>query len=187
MKRLALSALLVIMLFGSALAHNGAISLYIMDQTVMICNKDIGFLETATISVYYVQDLGYALGNAVEFRLISSNPSALFVAVTWVPEITVTMGDVDNGISLTGASCLGLGQSVVHLGDVDVFLADDQPTTFTARVVDHPGVLPPGIHITRCNPEQTQVTVLGGTFVFNGSCNPGVQPKTWSAIKELYR
>jgi len=186
MKKLALSALLVIMLFGSGLAHTGAISLYIMDQTVMICNKDLGYLETATIGVYYVKDLGYDLGNALEFKLISSNPASYFGTVTWVPEITVIMGDIESGISLTAGACLGFGQDVVHVGDVDVFLAD-QPTLFTVRVIDNPNAAPPGIHITRCDENQTQQTVLGGTFVFNGTCNPGVEPTTWSAIKELYK
>ena len=187
MKKLALSGLLVIMLFGSALAHNGALSLYILDQTVLICNKDIGFLENAIISLYYIKDLGDDLGKAVEFKLLSSDPSGIFIGETWSTQITATLGDVDNGISLAASTCMGPGEDVVFIGDITVFYSNFTPTTFTVRVVDHPTTQPPGIFITLCDAGNTLQSVLGGTFVFNGSCNPGVQPTSWGAIKELYR
>lgn len=187
MKKLALSGLLVIMLFGSALAHNGALSLYIMDGTVMICNKDIASDEIAIISLFYIKDLGEDLGRAVEFRLLSSDPLAFFVDAVWSSQISVPLGNVNDGISLTASTCMGVGETVVFIGDITVFYSNPSPATFTVRVVDHPLAQPPGIYITRCDPDNTLIAVLGGTFVFNGSCNPGVQATSWGAIKELYR
>ena len=187
MKKLALSGLLVIMLFGSALAHNGALSLYILDQTVMICNQDLAPDAIAIISLYYIKDLGEDLGKAVEFKLLSSDPSAFFVDVAWSSQIVAPLGTVDNGIALTASACMGVGENVVFIGDITVYHDDSPSGTFTVRVVDHPTAQPPGIYITLCDSGNTRQSVLGGTFVFNGSCNPGVQPTSWGAIKELYR
>jgi hypothetical protein len=186
MKKLALSALFVVMLFGSALAHDGAISLY-TDETITVCNLPLGPFEQAIIGIYYVRDQGYDIGRAAEFRLEASNPSAIFIDPVWSPLLSASIGDVDNGISLAFSQCLGPDQAVAFIGTITVFWTDISTVTFTVRVVDHPTTQPPGINFTRCDPLNPMLTALGGTFVFNGSCNPGVQPKSWGAIKELYR
>lgn len=188
MKKLALGVLLVMVLSGSAFAHNGALSLY-TNQSIARCDSTIGPLSTVTINMYYVKDLGVNLGNAVEFRLINSDPRAIFTNTVWSPAITLSLGTVDAGISLTGPSCLGGTENVTYIGAIDVFWADfaTPVPTFTVSVVGDPTADPPGIYVLQCNPANTRISVLGGTFVFNGSCNPGVQPKSWGAIKELYR
>ena len=188
MKKLALGVLLVMVFCGSAFAHNGALSLY-TDETITICNKTIGPLETATINMYYVKDLGSTLGNAVEFRLTTSDPRGIFTNTVWNASITVVLGTIDSGISLTGSQCLGGTDNVTFIGAIDIFWADfaTPVPTFTVNVVADPNSQPAGIWALVCDAQQTRVPVLGGTFVFNGSCNPGVQPKSWGAIKDLYR
>lgn len=186
MKKLALSSLLIVMLFGSAVAHDGAISLY-TDETITVCNLPLGPFEQTVIGIYYVRDQGFDIGRAAEFRLQSSNPSGIFIDSAWSPLLSASIGDVDNGISLAFSQCLGPDQAVAFIGAVTVFFADVSTVTFTVRVVDNPNAQPPGIKFTRCDPENTLLSALGGTFVFNGSCNPGVEPKSWGAIKELYR
>ena len=61
MKKLAMSALFLMLLFGSAVAHNGALSLY-TDATIAICNSSIGSFETDTIKMFYVRGGGPDLG-----------------------------------------------------------------------------------------------------------------------------
>jgi hypothetical protein len=193
MRKLALSALFVMLFFGTALAHDGALSLYKTitapgNPVSWVCHQDIGFLQTDTISIYYIKDMGPDLGKAVEFRLVSSNPSAIFIGVTWNPGIPIVVGDLDSGVSATATQCLGAGETVVFIADVYVFFTDatSPAPTFTVRIVEDPGAQPPAVNITICDEANTLYSVLGGTFVFNGSCNPGVQPKSWGAIKELF-
>jgi hypothetical protein len=191
MKKLALGVLLVMVFCGSAFAHNGALSLY-TDETIQVCSKAIGPTETSTISMFYVRDLGVNLGNAVEFRLTVSDPRGIFVNTVWSPMITLTLGTIESGISLTGSQCLGGTENVTFIGSIDIFWADfTLPVPmFTVNVVADPGADIPGIYVLQCTPppqNQPRVAVLGGVFVFNGSCDPGVQPTSWGAIKELYR
>jgi hypothetical protein len=188
MKKLALGVLLGIVLSGSAFAHNGALSLY-TNPSIARCDTIIGPLATVTIDMFYVKDLGVNLGNAVEFKLIVSDPRAIFTNTAWNPAITLSLGTIDAGITLTGGSCLGGTENVTYIGAIDVFWADfaTPVPTFTTSIVGDPGANPVGVYITQCDLGHTVVSVLGGTFVFNGSCNPGVQAKSWGAIKELYR
>ena len=186
MKKLAMSALFVMILFGSAVAHNGALSLY-TDASITICNMDIGAFETDTIRMYYVRDAGPNLGNAVEFRLEASIADALFLGTEWNSSINVTLGDILNGITLTAATCLGGSDAVVYIGAIYVMYTGFTSETFTVMVKEDPTADPPGIFITECIAGNPARTVLGGTFVFNGSCNPGVKETSWGAIKALYK
>jgi hypothetical protein len=188
MKKLAMSALFVILLVGSAGAHNGALSLY-TDATITVCSRSIASFETDTIRMYYVRSNGPDLGNAVEFRLEASTIDALFLGTEWNSQITVTLGDIQNGISLTASQCLGADASIVYIGSIFVMYTGFvfPPETFTVMVKENPTAQPPAVNITICDPYQTVQAVLGGTFVFNGSCNPGVRETSWGAIKELYK
>jgi hypothetical protein len=188
MKKLALSALFVMLFFGTALAHNGAISLY-TSETISTCSMPITPLGTDTIRVYYVKDQGVILGFAVQFRMLASNDFAIFTGATWTPQVQVILGDLDNGIALAANQCLGSSANVAYIGRVYVFWSDFSTPVpkFSVSIVAHPEAQPPGIYITQCNAQQTKWAVLGGTFVFNGSCNPGIEPKSWGAIKDLFR
>jgi hypothetical protein len=111
----------------------------------------------------------------------------MYVDVQWSPFLSGSLGDVESGIALAFSQCLGQDQPVAYIGSVTIFYNDLTPVTFNIRVVEPPGAVPPGIAITECDPLNPIVNVLGGWFVFNGSCNPGVEPKSWGAIKDLYR
>jgi hypothetical protein len=188
MKKLAMSALFVMLLFGSAVAHNGALSLY-TDASITVCNMNIGSFETDTIRMYYVRGTGVDLGKACEFSLAASTADALFLGTEWNSQIVITFGDILTGISLTGSQCLGSDASVVYIGAIYVMYIGFAfpPETFTVMVKEHQTTQPPAINITECDPENTVRAVIGGTFVFNGSCNPGVKETSWGAIKSLYK
>jgi len=194
MKKLALSTLFIVLLCGSAVAHNGALSLYTTATSGEIgpCSGPIGSFETDTIRLYYIRDNGPDLGNAVEFKLEFSIVDALLLGSEWNSQFSVFLGDVLAGISATSSNCVGANESVVYIASFFVMYSGFAfpPETFTARIVQDPSPLPvnPAIlAITACVPGNPIVEVLGGTYVFNGSCNPGVTETSWGAIKELYR
>jgi hypothetical protein len=189
MKKLALSALFVVLLFGSAVAHDGALSLY-TDATIQVCSGPIASFETDTINMYYVRGTGADLGNAVEFRLEASITDAIFLGYEWNSQITVTLGDPLTGISLTASQCLGTNESVVFIGSIFVMytgFASPPDDRFTVMVKEDPNAQPPAILVTECTPQQPLRAVLGGTFVFNGTCSPAVKESTWGSIKALYK
>jgi hypothetical protein len=121
-----------------------------------------------------VRDDGPTLGNAISFRLEASIADALFLGTEWNTSITVTLGDIINGISLTSSQCLGANESVVYIGEIYVMYAGFAfpPQTFTVMVKENLYDQPPGIYITECAPGNPLRSVFGGTFVFNGSCLP---------------
>ncbi len=187
MRKLAMSALFVALLCGSAFAHTGALSLY-TDQTITVCSSPITSYESDTIRMYYVRDAGPDLGNAVEFLLEeTSGGLVVFLGYEWNSQIQVTLGDPTTGISLTASQCLGTNEPIVYIGAISLmYLGFGGP--FTINVKPDPNAQPPAILITECVPGVWPMReVLGGMFVYNGSCNPGVTETSWGAIKELYR
>lgn len=184
MKTLALAFFAFMALAVPAAAHDGALSLY-TNQTITDCDLPSALFLTDTIRLYYVRGSGPDMGNAAEFRIEKSSLSVFFApSPTWSNLIVATLGDIENGISITAAGCLGVGEAVVYLGEIYV-LNGGEFGTFTVKVVNHPVSL--GILITRCEPLQPIHPVLGGTFIFNGTCNPAVEETSWGAIKSLYR
>jgi len=193
MKRLTLTLIFVMAFFGSAMAHNGAISLY-TDETITKCDGIVQLFETFNVNIYYVRDQGQDIGRGAEFRLMKSNPSSVLIQdPTWSTKVAVTLGSLETGISLVSAECMGPGEAVTYIGTVPIMNLGD-PDTFTVRVVKHPETIPnPEIRITVCDPANPIAVVLGGTFVFSGdpmnpgSCNPAVRSRTWGSIKALYQ
>lgn len=186
MKKLAMGALFVMLLFGSANAHQGALSLF-TDATLLGCSSPIYSFESDTISMFYLRDLGPDLGNAVEFKIESSSPDMLFIGTSWNSQINVTLGDILTGISLTAAQCLGANEPVVYIGAISMMYTGFTSDPFTVKVVEDPNAVPPGIYITECDPLNPVYAIIGGTFVYNGSCVPGVKETSWGAIKALYK
>jgi hypothetical protein len=140
--------------------------------------------------MYYVRGTGPDLGNAVEFRLEASIVDAIFLGYEWNSQITVTLGDPLTGTSLTASQCLGANEPVVYIGSIYIMytgFASPPDDRFTVMVKPDPNAQPPDILITECIPSQPLRSVLGGTFVFNGSCSPGVKETSWGAIKALYK
>ncbi|MFA4947253.1 MAG: hypothetical protein WC674_01950 [Candidatus Krumholzibacteriia bacterium] len=187
MKKLAMSVLFLMLMFGSAVAHDGALSLF-RDATLGACSAPIGMFEIDTIMMYYVRDDGPDLGKALEFRIEMSIAEALPIGYEWNSQIVLEFGNIMDGISITGATCLGSNQTEVYIGSLYIMYAgafDDE--RFTAMVKEDPAAQPPGIYITLCAEGNPMWPVLGGTFVFNGNCSTGVKETSWGAIKELYR
>jgi hypothetical protein len=193
MKKLAMSALFVMLLLGSAVAHNGALSLY-TDATISVCDGDIGSFENDTIRLYYVRGSGPDLGYGAEFRLEASLlEDALFLGAEWNSQVIATLGDVQTGISLASSQCMGANESVVYVGSIFMMYTGFTNEMFTVMVKENPGSEPPGIYILECEPTLPKTAVLGGTFIFNcpnspeHCCSPGVKDASWGAIKQLYR
>lgn len=186
MRKMTLAALFVVLLAGSAFAHNGAISLY-TDGSLGDCDLTINPFEDTPIGVFYVRGTGYEMGKAAEFMCQLSDASAIFSAAPiWANEILLTLGTIDTGITITGSACLGVGLDVVHLGTI--YVMSFGVSEFNCRVVAHP--VSGGILITRCNDNNDIASVLGGTFIFSAtpnSCNPAVNTATWGTIKALYK
>lgn len=185
MKKLVLSVLFILIVAVNGLAHEGTLGLYV-DETLNDCDATLG-VAVFDLNLYYWRDQGFDLGNACEFRMVITSPLAFFQEPTWADNIEVTIGSIVTGISLTGSTCLGSAMDIVYLGTIPVFNVGDMDTFFV-RVVNHPTSYPnPSIYVTVCDPFQTKREVLGGWFVFNGTCNVESDPKSWGAIKNLYR
>ncbi len=186
MKRLSIMVMSIVILFSLAYAHDGAISLY-TDETATDCDANLNIFQSDTVYVLYIRDNGPQLGRALQFRLLSSTASLNVISEAWRPDMILTIGNVFSGISLTATDCLGAQQDNVYIGMV-AFLNVGDTDTFTVRVVDDPNAAPdPGIFITLCETGDPMYRVLGGTFVYNGSCNPGVEATSWGAIKSMYK
>ena len=187
MRTLTLSLLFLALLAPAVYGHNGALSLY-TSNSLGDCDRTSTIFMTDTMQFFYVRGSGPDMGNAAAFSLALSSTNVFFAPPpVWSNLITVTLGDVESGISITGSGCLGVGEPVVYLGMV--FVTNGFETAeFTVKVVNHPTADPfPGIWITLCEAGQPMYQVLGGTFVFNGTCNPAVEQSSWGAIKSLYR
>ncbi len=186
MRSLTLGILFVMVLGAPAFAHNGALSLY-TDSGIGDCDLTSGMFVTDTIQLFYVRGSGPEMGNAAQFRIEKSSEMVLFTPdPEWTPLVNLTIGDIQSGIAITAAACLGSGMNIVYLGNIYVFNMTELGM-FTVKVVAYPLSVPPAINITICDPGQTVYSVLGGTFVFNGTCNPATEETSWGAIKSLYR
>jgi hypothetical protein len=189
MRKLAMSALFVALLCGSAFAHNGALSLYLNASAGEIgpCSSPISDYGSVDINMYYIRDNGPDLGKAIEFRLEFSPGIGMVLNTVWNTGFTVWMGNLTDGQAATASQCLGANEAVVYLATFTVMDLGSGGSPFTCAIKENPTSQPPAINITICDPAETMAQVLGGVFVFNGSCNPGVSETSWGAIKELYR
>jgi hypothetical protein len=184
MRTLLLAVCIGLSLVSPAVAHNGAISLY-EDPTLTDCDRWLPVFEMDTVRVFYVRGNGPELGRVVEFKLDLTSANAQFNRPpVWSSAIGLVVGDIESGISLTSSSCMGLGQNVVYLGSI-YLLNMGESGTFYLCVAPHPasGAIRAGL----CDETNTMVSVSGGSFIYNGYCNVGVQEASWGAIKSLYR
>ena len=174
-----------------AQSHNGAISLY-TDENIGDCDAVSNMFDIVDINLYYVRGNGPDLGEAYEFRLMCTSTSITFNQPTWPPTMQGTLGSLETGISVTHNVCIGIGLDVTWLGTIPVFNVGDGDT-FTVKVVEHPeakcpGDIPcPGIYITECPDPKPRHKCLGGSFIFNGVCNPAADSRSWGAIKSLFK
>jgi hypothetical protein len=184
MKKLAMSVLFLMLMFGSAVAHDGALSLF-SDATMYACAGPIEAFVEDTVVMYYVRDAGPDLGNAVEFRMEFSVAEALIPSYEWNSLINLELGNIMTGLSLTAAQCLGSNEPTVYIGSIRVLYFGPDGARFTLTVKEDPAVQPPGIYITECVVGNPMWAVLGGTYVFNGTCDTAIKETSWGAIKAL--
>jgi hypothetical protein len=191
MKRLGLAVVFLVASASAAFAGSGSVALYGGDFNGLGTPTCSGVLtstpgqDTCAISIWYATNDGPEMGKAIEFAIHMSTTHAILGAPTWSP-IFLTLGDVYTGISLASPTCLGAGQSYVFLGSATVYFAG-ATGTFTANAVPNPEEPTGQIVVTICEFNDPKVIITGGTFVFNGPCNVGVEEKTWGSIKDLYR
>jgi hypothetical protein len=186
MKRLVMFFSLLMVLGVAALAHEGAVCLY-KDVALSACSATIMPMGTVDIALLYIKGDGVDMGAAAQFRIILTTSGATISNVIWNPYITLFEGTPPGNVSIAGQTNFGCGLDIVWLGTLTVWNLMDSDT-FYVKVVDNPDVFwGPGIYITDCEPEKNEIKVIGGTFVFNGSCNVAIEPKSWGAIKSMYR
>lgn len=189
MRKLGMSVLFLALLCGSAFAHDGALSLYLNASATEIgpCSAPTTDYGSIDVSLYYIRDNGPDLGKAIEFRLEFSPGLGTVLTTVWNAGFSVWLGDLTSGQVATASQCLGTNESVVYLATFTILDLGSGGGVYTCAVKENPTSQPPAINITACDPNNTIYQVLGGIFVFNGSCNPGVEASSWGAIKDLYR
>lgn len=192
-KSLVLFVLLVVLAVG-AHAHDGMIALF-TDESVSDCDADLGAFEMIDVHLFYIRGDGPEMGGAFELRITKSSPLVGLGPPTWHPEVGMaTIGSIENGISVAAGGFIGVGLDVVYLGTLPV-INGGLEGTFTISVVEHPDASPaPGIYITLTDFSRSMHPVLGGTFVFNGTCGSpldapasptATKQATWGAIKSM--
>jgi hypothetical protein len=186
MKRLTLSVVILCILATGSYAHEGSIALYV-NETLTSCSIDPFPAGETQVMILYVRGDGPEMGNAAQFKVTVSSVLAIIQSVEWASYITLTLGDIFNGIAITGQGCIGAGLDVIRLGTLNILnLGDD--TRFTVMIDDYPAgdpSPPAGVYITRCATGNPLHECTGGTFVFNGSCNPASESSSWGAIKSI--
>lgn len=186
MKKLSLSAVLVILLATSAFAHEGSLGLFVT-ELANDCDYEPALFEQVTMyMVYYKSDAGPDGIAAFEFKLEVSS-AVQFGSATWQQGF-ITNGDVMDGISVATGGCYGSGVTYAPLGNIKVFLTDVSSLGDEyAWIVPDPGAEIQSVLVSTCAGGYPLHEVLGGWFLFvEQACNTGIEPVSWGAIKTLY-
>lgn len=197
MKKLSLFALLVLLVAGSAAAHEGSIGLY-ATLTHVACDEDITTFVSDDITIfYYRSDSGPDGITGAEFKIDvlggASGVDFIEQATTW-PAGTLQLGTSPfEGISTVWTSkCNGAGEEWIWVATLNVTHFTEATKTFT--VVANPGSQDPSaVHVSLCDDDKTTVNVLGGFYLAcdpadpTCSCNTATRGASWGAIKEIYR
>jgi hypothetical protein len=193
MKNLMLSLVLLICMTAAANANQGMLALF-ADTNNRECHTTLGVGQVGNLYLMYVRGDGPRMGNAYEFKLLTSTPGTVFLSPVWPSSIIITIGTLETGISLCAQPCFP-DLDYVPLGTIPIMNVSD-PDTFTVKVVPDPAQVPlHEIVIVKCEPGAPLYAVLGGMFVFNAGCyspeDPygaiATKPTTWGAVKDLYR
>ena len=190
MKRTCVLFTLLVMLAAGAHAHDGMLALF-TDAGVSDCDADLAPFEAMDVHLFYVRGDGPEMSGAFEFKLEASSAFIAFGMPTWHPAVEMgTLGSLEQGISVAASRWLGVDLYVVYLGAIPVINTGEEDE-FTVSIVEHPGSTPPGIYITLTDFNRSMYSVLGGTFVFNGTCSSplgeptATKSSTWGAIKGM--
>ncbi len=182
----------------SAFAHEGMVTLF-ADESGSDCDAVLLPGRSIYLYLFYVRGDGPEYGTCCAMRLLKSSQNIKMHFFTQAPPPgeRLSIGNINDGISFCNhAGEVGwceTGKDVVLLGRITVTnIFEEGP--FTIEVVGNPDE--PNIHlaITLCDSGCSKHAVIGGTFVFNGTCeNPenggeplGTQDSSWGAIKTLY-
>lgn len=189
MKRLTMTALILIALTTGAFAHVGSIGLY-TDTGATDCDATFTPYVGADIYImYYSSDSGPDGITAAEFKL--EVPAGQMVISSFTPTTGVLpLGLIDTGIACSFTGCTGAGNPYTLIGTVNVlpFVA----TPVTLKILGSENLMPGDTvepRVSMCDdPERTIVGVLGGWYSSpDGSCNVGTESKSWGAIKGMYK
>ncbi|MBN1884687.1 MAG: hypothetical protein JW876_04080 [Candidatus Krumholzibacteriota bacterium] len=197
MKKLSLSAFLVLLLAFGASAHEGSIGLY-GTLSHAACDEDITQFVAADITIfYYRSDAGPDGINGAQFMIDMGGAVGavdyIEQATTW-PANTLQLGtSIYTGISTVWQQeCYGASSDWIWIGTINVIWMTTSTKTIT--VVADPGAIDPSApHVSICDVAKTQVNVLGGFYLAcdptdpSCSCNTATEGSTWGAIKGMYR
>lgn len=189
MKRLTLTALILIALSTGALAHIGSIGLY-TDTAANDCDMTFTpYLPTEIIVMYYRSDAGPDGITAAEFRVDA--PAALMVISGFEPspDVSLTLGTIDAGIATSFVGCTGTGVDYTLIGTISVLPLSPAPVQLKVLASGAIASPPYEPRVSMCDdPARTIVGVLGGWFTGpDGTCSVGTESKSWGAIKEMYK
>lgn len=191
MKRTFTLFTLLIVLAAGAHAHDGMMALF-TDEGASDCDADLAPFGVMDVHLFYVRGDGPEMSGAFEFMLATSSDFVQFGVPTWHPAVEMSaLGSLEQGISVAASHWLGVDLYVVYLGTIPIINVGEEGK-FTVSVADHPGSLPPGVYITLTDFYRSRYRVIGGTFVFNGTCSSPlaepttVKPSTWGAIKGMF-
>lgn len=178
-------------------AHDGMVTLF-ASESGNDCDANLPPGQSIDLYLFYMRDAGPEIGACCAMRLLKSSSAVELHSFAQAPPPgeRLCIGNINDGISFCNHAGHGLwcetGKDVVLLGAITVTnVAEEGP--FTIEVVGNPNE--PGIHlaITTCD-DCAKHAVIGGTFVFNGTCDDpeygsgpvGTKDSSWGAIKAFY-
>ncbi|UCF05303.1 MAG: Ig-like domain-containing protein [bacterium] len=172
MKTLLLLVVVISVSSTAVFAHEGMLGPFKNDSL----SSNYAYLsigQTYSLKLYYVTGDGPALGKACEFKLLLSSDDAVFLEPVWSDQANCILGDIASGISIASDMCFGLDRfgncyESAYIGTIPVLNVADEDT-FVVTVVGHPGVTPPCIRITICNPDHPMHEIQGGEFTFQAT------------------
>jgi hypothetical protein len=189
MKKMSLTALLVVVLSVGAFAHEGSLGLY-TDVSATDCDADFTpYLGYDITMMYFRSDGGPNGISSAEFKVEVPLGQIVISSFTPSPEASVTLGDITTGLSVSFSGCTGTGADYVLIGTINVLPFVATPLSIRVLAADPSTTLPPyDPKVTECDVARTVAPVLGGWFQApNGSCSVGTEESSWGAIKEMYK
>jgi hypothetical protein len=187
MKRLSLTALLLIVLSTGAFAHQGSLGLY-TDMSATDCDVTfVPYLGYDITIMYFRSDAGPDGITAAEFKL--EVPATMVIqSFTKSPAVSVTLGDLATGLAASFQGCAGSGDDYTFIGTASVLSLADVPSTLKIVASETIELPPYEPRVSMCDdPARTIVGVLGGWFTSpDGTCSVGTETTTWGAIKNMY-
>ena len=188
MRKLSIAALLLIALTTGAVAHEGSIGMF-TDMTGTDCDLTFSPFLSYDVFILYMKSDGGPNGIfAAQFK-VELPPAGLSIQeFVKSPDVSVTMGNVAVGISVSFSNCAGTGMDYLLIGTISVVAFTDQAMDMKIVVAEDVVNPPFAVRVIMCDEARTKHGVLGGWFKTpNGTCNVGVEETSWGAIKEMYR